>query len=125
MCEPVTDVEIAIDSLKPGKAPGPDGITSTFLKKTKENLLVPLKKIFQFSLNTGQVPLDWKNARVIPLPKKGSRGDAGNYRPVSLTSTVCKLFERIMRSKILDHLIENKLLNLHFNSSAGKGPNLV
>ena len=68
--------------------------------------------IFESSLSSGQVPDDWKNARVVPLPKKGSRAVAGNYRPVSLTSTVCKLLERIMRSKLMDHLITNKIINL-------------
>ena len=106
------DIEIAIDETKAGKAPGPDNITSTLLKKCKKNLLFPLKMIFESSLSSGQVPDDWKNARVVPLPKKGSRAVAGNYRPVSLTSTVCKLLERIMRSKLMDHLITNKIINL-------------
>ena len=106
------DIEIAIDATKAGKAPGPDNITSTVLKKCKKNLLLPLKIIFESSLSSAQIPDDWKNARVVPIPKKGSRAVAGNYRPVSLTSTVCKLLERIMRSKLMDHLIENKIINL-------------
>ena len=106
------DIEIAIDATKAGKAPGPDTITSTVLKKCKKSLLLPLKIIFEKSLNSAQVPDDWKNARVVPIPKKGSRAVAGNYRPVSLTSIVCKLLERIMRSKLMDHLLENKIVNL-------------
>ena len=106
------DIEIAIDATKAGKAPGPDTITSTVLKKCKKSLLLPLKIIFERSLNSAQVPDDWKNARVVPIPKKGSRAVAGNYRPVSLTSIVCKLLERIMRSKLMDHLLGNKIVNL-------------
>ena len=66
--------------------------------------------IFQASLDSGQVPLDWRKAKVVPIFKKGSKGDAGNYRPVSLTSTVCKLLESILREKVTSHLIDNAIL---------------
>ena len=109
----VTNKDIAreIDVLKAGKAPGPDNISTTFLKNMKVCLLEPLNMIFNSSLSKCQVPKDWKNAKVVPIHKKGSRGDPGNYRPVSLTSSVCKVMERILRAKIMDHLIVNKLIN--------------
>ena len=107
----VNDVSIKIDELKSGKAPGPDGISTTILKKLKKSVVVPLQKIFQLSLQTGEIPLDWKLAKVVPIFKKGARGKPENQRPVSLTSAVCKLQEGIIREKITDHLVTNKLLN--------------
>ena len=56
---------------------------------------------------TGVVPQDWRDANVTPLFKKGSRNKVNNYRPVSLTSQVCKLLERIIYDQIYRTLIEN------------------
>jgi len=104
------DVARKIEHLEEGKAPGPDNITTSLLKKLKDELVYPLSKLFQDSLDTGQVPSEWKTAKVIPIFKKGTRGDPGNYRPVSLTSAVCKLMESILRDNIVDHLIINHLI---------------
>ena len=48
--------------------------------------------------------LDWKMAKVTPIYKKGSKNDAGNYRPVSLTSVPCKVLESIMKDVMVDYL---------------------
>jgi hypothetical protein len=104
------DIEEAIDQLKVGKAPGLDGFSSTLIKNLKEVLIKPLKIIFKDSLQKGEVPSQWKVAKVIPIFKKGSKGDPANYRPVSLTCIICKLLERIVRKKITEHLVEQKLL---------------
>ena len=105
------DIEEKIDKLKPGKAPGPDGISTTLLIKLKYVISIPLQILFQKSIDKGSVPLDWKKAKVIPIFKKGSKGKACNYRPVSLTSVVCKLMESIIRDSITDHLVRNRLIN--------------
>ena len=63
------------------------------------------------SLQEGIVPLEWKEANIIPLLKKGSRNKSVNYRPVSLTSVICKLLESIIRDQIMDFLIKHKLIN--------------
>ena len=72
---------------------------------------IPLAHIFQQSLNTGEVPEDWRSANITPIHKKGDRAEPSNYRPVSLTSQVCKVMETFIRDKIVDHLTENKLLS--------------
>ena len=56
-------------------------------------------------------PNEWKNANVTPIHKKGDRTDPSNYRPVSLTSQVCKVLESIIVDKITEHLTKNNLLN--------------
>ena len=65
------------------------------------------------SLQEGIVPLEWKEANIIPLFKKGSRNKSVNYRPVSLTSVICKSLETIIRDHniMMDFLIKHKLIN--------------
>ena len=67
--------------------------------------------MFNLSLKEGVVPVDWKETNIIPLFKKGSRNKSENYRPVSLTSVICKLLERLIKDHMVDFLVRNKLLN--------------
>jgi hypothetical protein len=64
--------------------------------------------IFNMALETGRSPQDWKLADVTPISKKGTKGDPGNYRPVSLTSVPCKVLESIVR--IMNHLLDKDLI---------------
>ena len=48
---------------------------------------------------------------MIPLLYKGSRNNYVNYRPVSLTSVICKLLEKIIRDHMMDFIIQHKLIN--------------
>ena len=69
------------------------------------------QSLFNKSLSDGKVPSAWKIAKVRLIFKKGSRSDPGNYRPVSLTSVVSKLFETFFRDALYDHLVQNDLLS--------------
>ena len=103
-------IEKKICNLKKGKAPGPDVIYNSFLVECKRNITYPLTKIFRKSLELGKVPNDWKLANVTPLFKKGDRSKCCNYRPISLTSTVCKVMESCIRGNIITFLQDHKLL---------------
>ena len=59
---------------------------------------------------SGIVPSDWKKANVTAIFKKGDKSSSSNYRPVSLTSQVCKVLESIVRDNILEHVKEYKLI---------------
>ena len=54
--------------------------------------------------------MDWKSANISAIFKKGSKKDPGNYRPVSLTSHICKIFEKILKEELVNHLESNKIL---------------
>ena len=92
------------------KSPGPDGFHARFLNELAEELSEPLALIFSKSLEEGSLPTTWKDANVTPIYKKGEKSDPGNYRPISLTSLVCKIMESIIRDEVMTHLKENDLL---------------
>ena len=101
-------VLLKLQRLRTGKAPGPDGIHPRMLKELAEQLSTPMATIFQHSLNESQVPASWRTANVVPLFKKGSKKDAANYRPISLTSLVGKVMESIIRDHIMTHIQTHK-----------------
>ena len=67
----------------------------------------PLYIKFKKSLSDSELPTSWKLSHVTPIFKKGSKSEACNYRPVSLTSVVCKT----VRADIMKHMCKNKLLS--------------
>ena len=106
------DIEKKIENLKTPSAPGPDGISGEFLKGLKTSVSLPLSIIFTASMIESVVPADWKMAHVTPIYKsKGSKAQAGNYRPVSLTSICCKVMESLIRDRIIEHLDRSHMIN--------------
>ena len=100
-----------LQKLNPGKAPGPDGMYPSILKDLAEEISEPLSTLFMQSVREGKVPQDWRDANVMPIFKKGSKQEACNYRPISLTSVICKGLETLMKKKLVSHLSTNNLLN--------------
>jgi len=99
------DIIKAIRQMNSNSAPGPDGIHPKFITKICSCLIKPLKRLFNVSLSTGIVPDSWKFSEVIPIYKNNRKpGNAASYRPVSLTSYVSKLLEKIIHVKLLPHL---------------------
>ena len=107
------DSELVLSYLKkirPNKAEGPDEIHARLLRECEKELAIPLAKILSMSLAEAKIPLDWKTANVVPIYKKEDKSEAENYRPVSLTSLVCKVLEAIIKDKIVEFLSENNLI---------------
>jgi len=64
-------------------------------------VLIPyLARLLDVRMNNGTIPRDWKKSIVVPIHKGGDRSVAKNYRPVSLTSVVCKQMEHIIAGYI-------------------------
>ena len=103
-------VEKLLRNLNPWKAPGPDGITPKILKELASELAPALTLLFQSSINSGCVPLDWRTAHVSPIFKKGERYKPANYRPISLTSVPGKLLEHIIVHNVMDFVENNNIL---------------
>lgn len=101
----------AIGSLSDKTSETPDSMPSYFIKRTVKSLAVPLSIIFQRSISCSSLPYLWKTAFVVPLLKKPPAVSVKNYRPISLTSSVCKIFEIIIKKSILKHMLGKNLIN--------------
>ena len=105
------DIKTSIMSIPTHSAPGPDGIPAKLLKECVNELKGPLYTLWRRSLDTGIVPEKLKFAHVVPCFKKGDRSSPKNYRPISLTSHVGKIFERILVKAITEYLNIANLFN--------------
>ena len=91
---------------------GPDEVHYQFLKHLPESSLTVLLKIFNDLWITGNVPKSWKEAIVIPIPKPNKDiEDPNNYRPIALTSCVCKTMERMINTRLVWYLESNNLIS--------------
>ena len=99
-----------LKNLNPYKAQGPDNISPRILKELADEISPLLQLIYQKSLDTGEVPKDWRTANVSPVYKKGLKSAAENYRPISLTSVSCKIMEHIIARNIMQHAEANNIL---------------
>ncbi|KAK2184578.1 hypothetical protein NP493_260g04038 [Ridgeia piscesae] len=98
-----------ITDIKDNKSPEVDGIPPKLLLEIVEQISILLATVFNLSLEEGVVPLEWKEANIIPLFKKGSSNKSENYRPVSLISVICKLLERLIKDRLVDFLVKNNI----------------
>ncbi len=97
----VYDVLLA---LRPDKSPGLDDIPSGLLKLCAQGIASSLSELFNRSFSQGRFPLEWKSALVVPVFKRGTRSDPGNYRPIALLPIVSKVMEKIVHNKLSNFL---------------------
>ncbi|CAM4380368.1 unnamed protein product [Caretta caretta] len=93
----ISEVEAKLEQLNGTKSGGPDNLHPRILKELAHEIASPLARIFNESVNSGVVLYDWRIANIVPIFKKGKKSDLGNYRPVSLTSVVCKVLEKVFK----------------------------
>ena len=98
--------------MNPNKAPGPDNQHPCVLY---DILDVPLLLIFWKSMEESCLPESWKQAKITPIHKKGSRSLSCNYRPINITRMVCKTKEYIIRKHIMQHMESNGLFSGFFH----------
>ena len=106
----VKELLVKID---PTKAGGDDNVHPKVLKECAEQLSTPLQKIFQCSVDSGIFPNSWKTATITPLYKAEERDAAENYRPISITSQVGKILEKLIRKEMFDFITEENLFSPH------------
>ena len=122
------EIKTEINALDVSKAAGPDGIPGFLLKKLDYVFVPILTKIFQRSYNEGIVPNGMKRANVKPLFKSGEKTSPANYRPVSLTPIITKIFEKMIKKRIEEHVERYKILSPFqhgFRKSRSTATNLI
>ena len=107
------EVESILQTLKTGKASGPNGLNNRVLKELSKELSTPFCTLFNQSLQCGIFPKTYKDAHVSPVPKKGDLSLSSNYRPISLLNSESNVFERVVFKHLLvfNHLQNNNMLS--------------
>ena len=121
-CSPFSAAEFlaAASNLSSSTAIGPDKVVYPMLKHLPRSGMDFLLHIFNLSWSSRSFPSIWKTSSIIPIHKLGKPLDSpASFRPISLTSSVSKLFERIMLSRLLFFLESN---SIHSPRQAGFRP---
>ncbi|MCP4494602.1 MAG: reverse transcriptase family protein, partial [Gammaproteobacteria bacterium] len=105
------DVVKAIDEIDTYSSTSHECIPACILKACKQNLSIPIHMLWDQSFSNGRIPDSLKEQFITPIHKKDSKADPANYRPVSLTSHVIKVFERIIRNNLVEYMEGNFLLS--------------
>ncbi|GBP35566.1 Probable RNA-directed DNA polymerase from transposon BS [Eumeta japonica] len=107
----LSEVQTLVKSLNTRKAPGLDGISNKAIKCFSIPLLSLLVAIFNACIKNCYFPPAWKEAEVIGIHKPGKPRDLpASYRPISLLSGLGKLFEKILKTRLSDHLLGKGLI---------------
>ena len=105
------DIHTCLRTLPLKHSCGPDEIPTAFLKTLYNVLAFPLCFIFQHSFNSGILPNILKCANIVPVYKRiGNKFKVDNYKPISLTSTLCKVMESVIFYYIYKYCTKNNLL---------------
>ena len=99
--------------LNSSKITGLDLLSPRFIKDGAKLIASPLTHILNLSLSTGEIPVNLKSAKVMPIYKKNSKMEAGNYRLISILNMISKLFERIVYQQLNTYLQTHNLLDEH------------
>ena len=97
--------------LNVSKSTGPDEFHPRFLKETAVSIALPLTILFNKSLTEGTIPQEWKLANVTCIHKSGDKTAASNYRPISITSILCRMLESIIKTVLMDHCNDNQIFS--------------
>ena len=108
----ITDKEITEEAkqLKNKKAVGPDSISNEMIKTSIPTMLPILKRLYNQILKQGIFPNGWNTDFLSPIHKNGAKDDPNNYRGISVSSCIGKLFCRIINTRITNYIHENGII---------------
>ena len=108
----VYEIVNLINSLQINKASGFNDISPYFLKIGADILAYPLTDLFNYCISFGIFPQQLKIAKVIPIHESGPLDNVGNYRPISLLTSLSKIFERLLHKRLVSFFEKNNTLVL-------------
>jgi ribonuclease HI len=104
---------------------GPDNISYTLLKKLPQSSLINLLKLYNRIWQENIFPSSWRMATIVPILKPGKNAtDPLSYRPIALTSCICKVLEKMINARLIHFLEANNCLS-QFQSGFRKGRSTV
>jgi ribonuclease HI len=126
----LTEIKRALASTSSSNtSPGQDGITYTMLRMMDDMSLFKLQDVFNDVWVSGILPPSWNHSIVVPIPKPGKEPtSASSYRPISLTPCLCKLFEKIITSRLtwfLEHELKYDINQSGFRSGRSTNDNIA
>ena len=87
------------------KSPGLERWHPHFFKELADFIDKPLSFLFQKSLDEAVLSVRWLEATIIAIHQKDLKYNLGNYRPISLTSVICKIFESLVRDELVKYML--------------------
>ena len=131
----VYNTQFSIDELKDSickshdTAVGPDDIHYQMLKHLPEDVLFTLLDLLNNIWQSGTFPPGWRQATIVPIPKPGKdRSDPSSYRPIALTSCICKVMERMANCRFVWYLEKNQIITANqsgFRKHRGTNDQLI
>ena len=100
-------------NLKGSKATGLDGIPARLLKDGANAIAKPIAYLINLTIRSGEIPLEWKEAKVTPIFKSGKRNEENNYRPISVLPLISKIMEHTIQVQFVAFLKENDVLSIY------------
>jgi len=92
-------------------SPGPDGIYYQMISNMPHAAKLYFLKFINYCWINSFFPTRWNSAIIVPIPKPGKNHNCpSNYRPIALTSCLCKTMERLINRRLIEYLEMNKIL---------------
>jgi len=101
----------SIRSIRNGKTAPADLISNEMLKNAVPILIKPLQKLFNLIFKNGTFPKIWNESFLVLLHKKGDKFDPGNYRGISISSNLGKLFNKVIYKRLLTFMNNKNLIS--------------
>uniref|UniRef100_A0A023FIQ1 Putative rte all n=1 Tax=Amblyomma cajennense TaxID=34607 RepID=A0A023FIQ1_AMBCJ len=109
--EPLTiEVRHAVMSATKNTTPGRDGITNAMIRNLDDNSIKRFTEFVNKHWEQGTLLDDWRHAEIVMIPKSGKTPNLENLRPISLTSCLGKVYERVVHHRLQTHLEDNELM---------------
>ena len=105
------EIRQGLSRLKINKKEGIDSISNEMLKYGSSVLTLPLVKLFNFILNSTNFPVTWNMSLISTIYKKGDKNNCNNYRGISLSSCLSKLFTGLLQNRLITHLENNNFFS--------------
>ena len=105
------EIKNSISKLKNNKSSGLDSIRNEMIKSGANILLPCLNKLFNLIFSSGHYPSAWAKMYISPIFKTGDNSNPDNYRGITITSNIRKLFNMVLNSRLDTFLGENRIID--------------